>query len=117
MKPQEIQQTIERLIPVIMEALRQFQIEHACIQASSLLAKTLHLLGVPEARLLTVRVQVFNNAGAMVYVGQKMETAPEGRWAGHLVVVVPNGFGRQHILIDLTTVSYTHLTLPTTPYV
>lgn len=127
MTPEEKQQTIGRIIPVLMDELAQYGILDHCIEASALLMKVLHNTGIPDAYRLTVGVQIineaayrfieangypeteesikaFNDAGAAtVVLGRDAPEVPEGRWRGHLAVIVPHAFGEKHAIIDPTT--------------
>lgn len=76
-----------------------------CVPGSAILLKTLQELGYSKAFPLSVGVRIVNpsrpNTGIML--GKGTDPIP-GKWPGHLVVVVPNHDGDDHLLIDLTLV-------------
>lgn len=100
---------------------------HSCIFAGAVLTEVLHRRGYPAAYALTVRAQIFNPVltawvkehgfpsdpdsqdrcdaagGRMIGLGVgPVGSLPPGRWAGHLVVTVPNLFGDRHAISDIT---------------
>lgn len=115
---------IEKMWGPTLDVLAAYGFHHHCIEAAALTMCVLHHLGLKTAYRLTVRVIVsnaahirflkehgkptddakinaYNNAGrAQVQLGY--EDAGPDRWAGHLCVIVPNGFGNKHALLDPT---------------
>jgi len=103
--------------------------EHSCIEGAALLSKTLAGLGICNTYPLTVAVRIHNPAvrrwiekngapqdeasvkacndagGLTIAIGKGTEDMiPDGRWAGHLVIVVPNLFDDRHAMLDLTII-------------
>jgi len=126
MEQSEIQRILGSAVPVVLEELRDYGFEGHCIEASSLLMKVLHGLGLTNSYRLTVGVRLINEAlrlyvaehgmphdeatgkacddagGATVILGRDAPEVPEGTWKGHLTVIVPNAFGPKHALLDPT---------------
>ena len=124
MRLDELETTIGAVIPVLLDELEHYGVLMHCIQTSALLAKSLHLLGVPNAYCLTVGVHAYNqawtkfvdehgwpednrsrkacnNSGAAVSkVGKAAPSVEEGNWWGHLVVIVPQVIDGGHLLVD-----------------
>jgi hypothetical protein len=116
--------TIERAWGPTLDVLSEYGFHDHCLEGAALLMAVLHKLGLTDAYRLTVRVTVSNAAhvrfikehgvpsddatanayndagGAQVQLGYE-EAGPD-RWAGHLCVIVPNGFGEKHALLDAT---------------
>lgn len=115
---------VERIWGPVLEVLEEYGFHHHCIEGAALVMAVLHKLGLTDAYRLTVRVVISNAAhvrflkehgtpvddaminayndagGAQVQLGYE-EAGPD-RWAGHLCVIVPNGFGDKHALLDPT---------------
>lgn len=125
MTPGEMQQRIEKIVPVVLHELDERGLRHHCIETAALLTKVIHESGMPNAYPLTVSVQILNGslktyldthgvphdeatrsaaaaAGAPIILGKLAPEVPEGYWAGHLVVVVPGAYGEKHAMLDLT---------------
>ena len=126
MTPAEFQNGIQKIMPQIVYMLKEHDMEHHCIQGAALLTKVLYRTGVSNAHPLTVGVTILNEAflryvdehgapldaaarqacndagGAQFIVGRDATDIPEGRWPGHLVVIVPGAFGQKHALLDPT---------------
>ena len=124
MRPDEIENVIAAVIPILLDELEQYGVLLHCIQTSALLMKTLELLGIPDAYCLTVGVHAYNQAwvefvdehgwpnddasrqacndsgAAVSKVGKAAPAVEEGNWWGHLVVVVPSVVDGGNILID-----------------
>lgn len=97
----------------------------SCIDGAALLTKALHLSGYTAAYPLTVDVHAYNAAflgwvkehglpqddesadasndagGCTIHIGKGAAGLDDG-WPGHLTVVVPNMFGKHHLMIDPT---------------
>ncbi|MCY2994756.1 MAG: hypothetical protein NTY19_43880 [Planctomycetota bacterium] len=67
--------------------------------------KTLQEMGFPKAYPLSVRVKIVNptRPDTGIMLGKGTDPTP-GKWPGHLVIIVPNHDGDDHLLIDLTVV-------------
>lgn len=109
MTPDDVQRTISKIVPIILDELDSYGFGQHCIEAASLLTRSLHGAGMPSAYPLTVGVRLLNEAcqhyvdahgppqddagrkacndagGAIVVLGKDAPEVPEGRWAGHLV--------------------------------
>lgn len=126
MSLEEMTRLLTAAIERTLAALPSYGMEHSCIHAAVMLVRVLQKCGFANAFQLTVGARILNPAlrnhidrvgipqteqayhamligeNSMVILGRDAPFVPEGNWAGHLVVIVPNAFDTKHAFIDLT---------------
>jgi hypothetical protein len=126
MSPQEMQSALAAIVPETVRMLAEHGFQSHCIEGAALLTKVLRKVGISATHQLTVGVKILNPAyrefvkkdgvpknetskaafndfgAAAVLLGKDAPSVPDGYWAGHLVVIVPGGFGEKAALLDPT---------------
>lgn len=127
MNLQQAAEVISNISQGVRAELERISEHHSCIFGGAVLTEVFRRMGYSTAYPLTVRATILNPAlaawvkangfprdpesqdrceaagGRMIGLGiGPTEAMPVGRWAGHLVVVVPNLFGDRHAISDIT---------------
>ena len=126
MTPQEMQFALAAIVLETVRMLAEHGFQSHCIEGAALLTKVLQKVGISATQQLTVGVKIsnpayqefvkkhgvpkneasktaFNHSGAAaVLLGKDAPEVPEGKWPGHLVVIISGAFGEKHALLDLT---------------
>lgn len=100
-----INHDFQKIIQTTASVLLDVSCIDQCIPGTAILLKVLHRTGYPAAYPLTVGVKIVNPSHPEVGIMLGKGTDPEpGKWPGHLVVIIPNYEGDDHLMIDLTIV-------------
>jgi hypothetical protein len=119
---------LSRITDAVFRELTAVGKTHSCIFGSAVLTTVLNQGGFPEAKPLTVRVEIYSpkltawidahgspspemtpeeweaRGWLVIGLGDKKAEVEGDTWGGHLAVALPGFFGDRHCLCDVTVV-------------